>query len=107
MVRRFVKWSTAAAAIAMVLAMGAAHRSFSAEETPSERAEAVDINTASVEQLEEIPGLGPALAQRIVEFREKNGPFGSVDELLKVRGIGEKSLEKIRAYLVVGKQKKK
>ncbi len=62
----------------------------------------VDINTAGVEELATLPGVGPALAARIVEFREKNGPFESVDDLLKVRGVGEKSLERFRSLVTVG-----
>lgn len=67
---------------------------------------AVDINAASVEELMSVQGIGPVIAQRIVEFREKNGPYKSVDDLLKVQGIGEKSLTKIREKLAVGKPKK-
>ena len=61
----------------------------------------VDVNTASIDKLIEVPGIGPATAKRIVEFRQKNGPFKRVDDLLKIRGIGEKSLEKLRPYLKV------
>ena len=60
----------------------------------------VNINTASAEQLQLLPGIGPALAKRIIEFREANGPFEKVDELVAVRGIGEKSLAKLRPYVV-------
>lgn len=67
---------------------------------------AVDINTATVEELMSVPGIGQVIAQRIVEFREKNGPYASVDDLLKVRGIGEKSLDRIRGRLVAGKPRK-
>ena len=66
----------------------------------------VDVNTASVEQLMSVPGIGQVVAQRIVEFREKNGPYKSVDDLLKVQGIGEKSLAKLRDRISVGKAKK-
>jgi len=45
------------------------------------------------------PGIGPSLSKRIVEFREKNGPYATVDDLLKVQGIGEKSLSHLREYL--------
>jgi competence protein ComEA len=62
----------------------------------------VDVNRATVEELVAVPGIGEALARRIVEFRSKNGPFERVDDLLKVRGIGEKSLEKLRPHLRVG-----
>lgn len=66
---------------------------------------AVDVNAATVDELVKIPGIGEALAQRIVEFRTKNGPFERVDDLLKVRGIGEKSLEKLRPYVRAGARK--
>lgn len=56
----------------------------------------IDLNTASAAQLEELPGVGPSIAQRILEHREKNGPFASVDALLEVSGIGPATLEKIR-----------
>ena len=63
----------------------------------------VNVNSASVEQLQLLPRIGPAVAQRIVEHREKNGPFKKVEDLLNVRGIGEKTFEKIRDRLTVGK----
>jgi competence protein ComEA len=56
----------------------------------------IRLNTATLEQLQEIPGVGPVTAQRIVEFREQNGPFRSVDELDAVPGIGPKRLEQMR-----------
>lgn len=62
----------------------------------------VDINTASAEQLQELPGVGPAIAQRIIDHRETNGPFTSVDDLVEVSGIGPKTLEKIRDRASVG-----
>jgi len=68
-------------------------------------AKPVDINTAGIPELESVPGIGKSLAQRIVTFREKNGAFASVDELLKVQGIGEKSLERLRPYLIASKAK--
>ena len=66
----------------------------------------IDINKATVEELLAVRGIGRAIAQRIVEFREKNGPYSSVDELLKVQGIGEKSLERIKDRLTAGKVRK-
>ncbi len=56
----------------------------------------VNVNTASVKELEVLPGIGEVLAQRIVEYRENNGPFKTPEDLLKVRGIGPKKLEEIR-----------
>jgi len=64
---------------------------------------AVDINTASAEELASVPGIGQSLAGRIVELRDKEGPFRRVEDLLKVKGIGEKSFEKLRPYVKVGK----
>jgi competence protein ComEA len=55
----------------------------------------INVNLATAEELETLPGIGEVLAQRIIEHREKNGPFGSVDELLEVSGIGESRLEDI------------
>jgi competence protein ComEA len=56
----------------------------------------IDLNSASLAELDELPGVGPATAQAIVSFRETNGPFSSVDALLEVRGIGPAKLEQIR-----------
>ncbi len=75
------------------------------EPRPEEQG-SVDVNTATVEDLMAVQGIGPSLAQRIVEFREKNGPFKTLDDLLKVQGIGEKSLAKLRDRLAIGKPKK-
>src|SRR5690606_23940236 len=54
---------------------------------------AVNINTADATQLETLPGIGPAMAERIISWREDNGAFTSVDDLLSVAGIGQKTLE--------------
>jgi len=56
----------------------------------------LDLNTATVEQLEELPEIGPTTAKAIVRFREKSGPFRRVEDLLAVRGITKRRLEKIR-----------
>lgn len=60
---------------------------------------AVGLNSASSQQLETIPGVGPVTAGRILAFREERGPFTSVDQLLDVSGIGEKTLESLRPYV--------
>lgn len=57
----------------------------------------IDVNTAPPAELELLPGIGPALAARIVEHRESQGRFGSVDDLQRVKGIGPKTVEKLRA----------
>ncbi|MEJ5252518.1 MAG: helix-hairpin-helix domain-containing protein [Armatimonadota bacterium] len=61
----------------------------------------ININTATAEQLESLPGIGPVTARAIVEYRRQNGGFHSVEELLEVRGIGEKRLEQIRSFVMV------
>lgn len=67
---------------------------------------AVDINTATVAQLESVNGIGPKKAEAIVEYRKKNGPFKSVDDLQNVSGLGKASVDKMRNELTVGKSKK-
>ncbi len=62
----------------------------------------VNLNTADAAALQELPGVGPSLAERILEHREANGPFRSVDDLDDVPGIGPKSLEKMREKATVG-----
>ncbi len=61
----------------------------------------IDINKASVEELVELPGIGPVKARAIVEYRQKNGPFASVEDLINVSGIGEKTLERIKDLVKV------
>jgi len=67
------------------------------EKTPDR----IDINTATADELVGLPGIGETLAQRIIRFREENGPFRRVEDLLKVKGIGEKSFQKLRPSIKV------
>jgi competence protein ComEA len=60
----------------------------------------VDVNKAEVPELIQLPGVGNTLAERIVESREKDGPFADLDELRRVKGIGAKTFERIRPYLL-------
>jgi comEA protein len=106
--RRFV----AGILVAMLLATGVAPiwaasppssgQSSSAKPVP---AAPVNVNTATTADLETVPGIGQTLARRIVEFRDKNGPFDQVDDLVKVSGIGEKSILRLKPYLTVGPAK--
>jgi competence protein ComEA len=66
---------------------------------------AVNLNTASASQLEAVPGIGPKMAQRIVEYRQKNGAFKKIEELMNVKGIGEKSFLKLKAHITVSAPK--
>ncbi|MGQ9780309.1 MAG: helix-hairpin-helix domain-containing protein, partial [Bacillota bacterium] len=59
----------------------------------------LNVNRASAAELEAVPGIGPTLAARIVAYRGANGPFASLEDLLNVEGIGEKTLARLRPYL--------
>lgn len=61
----------------------------------------VNVNSADAEALALLPRVGPALARRILDFRKKNGPFKKVDDLMLVRGIGERSLELLEPYVAL------
>jgi comEA protein len=63
----------------------------------------VNLNTASAEELQLVPGIGPSTADKILQARKSYGTFKSVDELQAIRGIGPKRLEKMRKYLTIGK----
>jgi competence protein ComEA len=63
----------------------------------------LDLNTATAEQLQQLPGVGPATAKAIVRFREKSGPFRRVEDLLAIRGITKRRLEQLRPYVTVRK----
>ena len=63
----------------------------------------ININTANSEELQQVPGIGPATAEKILQMRKSYGAFKSVDDLLSIRGIGKKRLEKMRKFLTVSK----
>lgn len=65
------------------------------------RSDEIDINRANITELEVLQGIGPAKAQAIIDYRSQNGPFKTINDLLKVSGIGEKSLEKIKAHITI------
>ena len=66
---------------------------------PSE--EKLDLNTATQEELDALPGIGPVKAEAILQYREESGPFRTVEEIMEVKGIGEKTLEQLRPYVTV------
>lgn len=61
--------------------------------------EIIDLNTAAPEDLERLPGIGPAKAEAIAAYRTEHGPFRTVDQLMEVSGIGEATLEALRPYI--------
>jgi comEA protein len=63
----------------------------------------ININTATATELQQVPGIGPSTSQKILDTRKSYGAFKSVDDLLAIKGIGPKKLEKMRKYLTVGK----
>ena len=66
----------------------------------------VNLNSASVAQLQTLPGIGASAAQRIVDYRQKNGSFKKIEELMNVKGIGEKSFLKLKPLITVGDSKR-
>ncbi|HOV49788.1 MAG TPA: helix-hairpin-helix domain-containing protein [Candidatus Cryosericum sp.] len=93
--------------------MGATGKSSASEPAPTASAVApetvsaqhrVNLNTATAEQLDALPGIGPALAERIVDFRSQQGPFASVDDLKKVQGAKKNLVTSLKNYLYVDKK---
>ena len=71
----------------------------------AEAAPIVNLNTASVKDLEMLPGIGAKTAELIIAYREKNGPFKKIEELMNVQGIGEKSFLRLKPQLTVAPAK--
>jgi competence protein ComEA len=87
--------------LALVLALGLSSgvALAAAKEAPAGK---VNINSASVQQLSALPGVGEKLAARIVEYRQKSGGFKSVQELMNVKGVGEKNFARLQPFLTAG-----
>lgn len=69
--------------------------------TAGETAGLVNLNTATVEELDDLPGIGPTLAQNIVDYRQANGPFATIEDIMNVPGIGEGKFEQIKDLVTV------
>ena len=61
----------------------------------------VNINTANEEELSALPGIGPVIAERIIEYRDKNGPFKSTEEITKIKGVGDKTFQKLKDFIAI------
>lgn len=68
---------------------------------PAAESGPIDINTATLEELDTLPGVGPAIAQRIIDYRNENGPFGAIEEIMNVKGIGPATFEKFKDQIAV------
>lgn len=86
-----------------VFLAGLCHSALGAKKKPP--ANPIDLNAATLEQLEQLPGIGPVTAKAIVRFREKSGPFERVEDLLAIRGISEGKLKRLRPYVAVNPRK--
>jgi competence ComEA-like helix-hairpin-helix protein len=94
--RRIATWAAIFAAVVGCVAAAAGPK----KKPPP--AKPINLNQATIEQLEELPSVGPVTARTIVRFREKSGRFKRVEDLLAVRGISRGRFEKIRPYVFVG-----
>src|SRR5206468_1306077 len=96
----------AASLLAVVLAAPAfVHAQTPAPAAPTDKTAVVNLNTASAAELEALPGIGPKMAQRIVEYRDKNGAFKKIEDLMNVKGIGEKNFLKLKSRLTIAPPK--
>ena len=73
-------------------------------QTAAKAGDKVNINTASLAELQKLPRIGPQIAQRILDYRKGNGNFKKIEDILKVRGIGEKVFDQLKVLITVGSE---
>ena len=100
--RIWVPWKAEAGASPVAGHDGQPAPAFTTQPPPASLPGPIDLNSASQSQLESLPGIGPVIAGRIVAYRQANGPFLNVEDLLGVTGIGPSILEKIEGLVTVG-----
>jgi len=106
MVRTFVVTACVALFVLMAASSPSAHQTGAqAQQAAQPAASLVNLNTATQAELEKLPGVGPAMAKTIIEYRQKNGGFKKVEELMNVKGIGEKSFLKLKTLVTVAPAK--
>ena len=88
--------------LALALATSGVATAFAEQSKPAQQtATVVNLNTATAAQLQDLPGIGARTAERIIEYRGKNGGFKKIEELMNVKGIGEKSFLKLKDRITV------
>ena len=97
----FSNHSRAAALAAIIVLLAGLAPVFAQSKAGVER---VNINTASAAELEKLPQIGPKIAQRIIDYRKESGSFKRVEDLMKVKGIGEKTFSKLKDIITVGSE---
>ncbi len=105
MIERLVTLALLAALALPVSSFAAPAPQAPADAADAARAAVVNLNTATAAQLEALPGVGAKTAQRILDYRQKSGGFKKIEELMNVKGIGEKSFVKLKPHITVGAPK--
>ena len=100
MIRKFASLVALLLLVSTPLSAAASQRNAGARAKPA-AAGIVNINTAAATDLQALPGIGAKTAERIIEYRQKNGPFKKIEELMNVRGVGEKNFLKLRGQVTV------
>ena len=106
---RKVRIVAGALAVALFMAAGVGPRAVAAQAASTKNnapAGVVNLNVATAAKLESLPGVGPAMASRIVDYRQKNGPFKKIEDLMNLKGIGEKSFLKLKPLITVAQTAK-